>query len=187
LVANTDDLATATIESNFNACASTTPWDSCGSKIWAVASSSIGDYSATPFTATATVTDISSSTIGYKWQVITCDDDGDCSSWTNFNVTQPNFYVDDLAPTAPGDLTDTVVTSASVTLQFGSASIEENFLEYKIFYKEGSSGVTELDNPWTQADDDHLDNRLYDGFTETTITGLSSSTEYPIFAHIIFR
>ena len=178
LVTNIDDFTTSTVEANFNACVPTALWESCNSKIWTLASSTAGDYSVVPFTATATISSLASSTIGYKWQAIACDDDGDCSSWTIFNATQPNFYVDDTPPTAPGNLTDVAVTSNSVTLQFGVASVEDNFSEYKIFYKIGSSGVAESDSAWTQVDDNHLDDRLYDGFTKTTITGLSSSTQY---------
>jgi hypothetical protein len=178
LAIDSASLSSAATEDLFNACASTTPFDSCGSKIWAIASSSLGDYSAVPYTATATITSIASSTVGYKWQAIACDDEGDCSSWETYNNTQPNFYVDDKLPTVPGDLTDSSVNSNSVTLQFGSATVEDNFSEYIIFYKIGSSGVNESDSSWTQADDNHLSNRLFDGFSETIITGLSSSTQY---------
>ncbi|MFC1678464.1 hypothetical protein ACFLZ9_01860, partial [Patescibacteria group bacterium] len=176
LVANTDDLATITDESIFNACASTTPWDSCTSQIWAIASSTAGDYSVTPFTATATITSIASSSIGYKWQVIACDDEHDCSAWKIFNATQPNFYVDDLAPTKPGYLTDTAVTSGSVTLKLGTSTVEDNFIEYIIYYKEGTTDVTELDSPWSSTSDANLLIRTYGG--EITISGLSSSTDY---------
>ncbi|MCK5211523.1 hypothetical protein KAJ89_02365, partial [Candidatus Parcubacteria bacterium] len=178
LVVDNDDFTTSTVESIFNACASTTQYGSCNSKIWAVASSTVGDYSVTPFTATATITTIASSTIGYKWQAIACDDEGECSAWSEFNAVTPNFYVDDLAPSAPGSLSDVNVTSNSVTLQFGAATVEDNFSEYKIFYKIGASGVTESDNAWTQIEDGSLGIKNYGSATNTIITNLSSSTQY---------
>ncbi len=178
LVANTDTLATGTTESAFNACASTTAWTACASKIWQIASSSMGDYSVVPFTATATITALASSTIGYKWQVIACDNLAVCSAWSAFNAAQPNFYVDDYAPSAPGNLTAFSINSSSITLQFGSATNEQSFSEYKIFYKAGSSGVTEANTPWTQANDAHLASKTYGGASYTTVTGLASSTQY---------
>jgi hypothetical protein len=177
LVINTDDISTST-DVPISPCASTTAFSLCNSKIWLLATSTAGDYSETPFTVSKNISGLASSTIGYKWQVKACDDEPTCSAWTVFNVTQPNFYVDDLAPTQPGSLTDISRTSDSVTLQFGSASEEDNFSEYKIFYKEGSSGVTESDSPWTQVDDSNLSSRTYASASDTTITGLSSSTQY---------
>ncbi len=178
LVLNTDDLNNTSNESNFNACASTTSFSSCSSKIWAIASSSADDYSLNPFTATATIISLASSTIGYKWQAIACDDEGDCSSWSAFNTSRPNFYVDDLDPSIPGNLSDIAVNSNSVTLEFGSASTEDNFDAYKIFYKIGASGLSEADSAWTEVEDSNLGVINYGGASETTITGLSSSTQY---------
>ena len=37
---------------------------------------------------------------GYKWQVMACDEIGDCSSWDPFDAP-PNFKVDTTAPGAP--------------------------------------------------------------------------------------
>jgi hypothetical protein len=173
---NNDDFTTSTDKATFNACASTTVWNSCNSKIWAVASSSEGDYSVSPFTATATITSIATSTTGYKWQVIACDDSGDCSSWAEFNATQPNFYVDTEPPSPPGNLTIMAKTSQAVTLTFGSQTDEPliSFSKYRIFYS--------TNTPITEADAEHIDtdlnHRNYNNTADTIVVSLSSSTLY---------
>jgi len=180
LLANNEAFTASTDESSFNACVSSTAWGDCLSKIWAVASSTRGDFSATAFAATGTVSGLASSTIGYKWQVIACDDQNACSAWQAFNATTPNFYVDTEAPSPPGNLTVSSRTSATVTLVFGAATNEPliSFSEYKIFYKEGTAGAAETDTPWTQANDPDLAARDYNGTASTIVTGLSSSTDY---------
>lgn len=174
IVANIDDLNSSSTEPT-NTCASTTAFSDCTSKIWLVATSSLSDYSVYPFIATATITGIPDSAAGYKWQVKACDDDSSCSVWSLYNVTQPNFRVDTIPPTVPGNLLVSDKDSETITLQFGATTTEDNFDTYKIFYKEGSSGVTELDIEHTDTD---LENILYNGTTDTIVSGLSSSTEY---------
>lgn len=180
LIANGETFATATDPSLFNGCAATAAWGDCLSKIWTVASSSLNDYSVQPFTATATITSLAPSTLGYKWQAIACDDEGDCSAWQKFNASAPNFYVDTEAPSAPGNLEIYAKTSQSISLKFGAPTNEPDasFSEYKIFYKAGATGAAETDTPWTQADDAHLASRTYGGAVYTVVNGLSSSTEY---------
>ncbi len=173
LVANTDDFAT-TINSLSSACALTVDFASCGSKIWFVASST-GDFSYIPFTATATIENISDSSIGYKWQSIACDDDSSCSAWSKFNTNGPNFKVDTTLPTAPGALTIAAVTSETVTLNFGSESTDDNFDTYKIFYKNATFGVTILDSEHTDSD---LSFSNYNGTSNTIVINLASSTDY---------
>jgi len=77
------------------ACASDTAFADCASKVWFVTSAS-GDYSATPYTTTTTVSGLVDDT-NYKWQAKACDDaqDGPCSSWVAYNATTPNFGRDD--------------------------------------------------------------------------------------------
>jgi len=65
----------------------------CATNIWYVTSSS-GDYSSTPYTATTTVSGLVEDT-SYKWQVKACDDSAGCSSWVEYNATTPNFTRDD--------------------------------------------------------------------------------------------
>lgn len=159
-------------------CATTTFYNSCASKIWFVASSTLGDYSATPFTATATIAGLpeSSSTVpGFKWQVIACDKSGACSAWQTFNDTVPNFRVDTINPTNPGNLTVAGVSSNAVTLAYGSMATDTNFSTYKIFYKQSVSGVTESDSSWLDA---NLGFRNYNGSFSTVVTGLASGLPY---------
>jgi len=156
-------------------CSLATDYNSCASKIWSVATSSTGDYSLTPFTATATITSIPDSDAGYKWQVIACDDEVECSNWKVFDATTPNFRVDTNVPDAFGDLSIASLDSKSITLNYGAATIDSNFLEYKIFYKAGAAGVSETD---IEHDDSDLDFINYNGQAGTTVLNLASSTQY---------
>ncbi len=170
--ASTSAISTATS----TACSAATPFINCPSKLWLVATSTVGDYSVTPFTATATITAIPDSTDGYKWQAFACDIQNACSGWTKYNLTVPNFKVDTIAPNpAPGSLSIAGKTSTSVTLQFGSAAWDANFKEYKIFYKIGPSGVTEANN---EHNDPDLGSISYGGTATTTVFVLETSTQY---------
>ncbi len=173
LLANADDFATSTAEP-FGACDSAVDFDSCTSKTWVIASSS-GDFSVTPLTASATISGLPESSIGYKWQVIACDDEIECSAWKIFDVTAPNFYVDITPPDMSGcNLTITDVTSQSVKLVFGADADEDNFDKYRIFYSTSS--------PVTESDTEHVDSDLnyqdYHSTADTPVTGLASSTGY---------
>jgi hypothetical protein len=173
LIADTDTFSTTT-DGLASACSAGTSYSACASKIWFVASST-GDFSYTPFTATATIAQINNSSIGYKWQMIACDDEIECSAWSKFNVGGPNFKVDTLAPTAPGALSIGEITSKSITLNFGTASVEDNFQSYEIRYKAGSSGVLLSDLVHSSAS---LLSRTYAGATTTIVLNLASSTQY---------
>jgi len=169
------DSFSATTTPPGDACASSTIFSSCVSKIWKVATSTAGDYSVTPFTATATIRSIPDSSTGYKWQTFACDDENACSGWTVFNATTPNFKIDTTAPSAPGALIVASKNSSSITLNFGATTTEANFLQYKIYYKIGSSGVTESSTEHTDSD---LSNILFNGTTNTVVINLASSTQY---------
>ncbi|RLJ09436.1 MAG: hypothetical protein DRP15_03785, partial [Candidatus Aenigmatarchaeota archaeon] len=80
--------------------------------------------------------------------------------------------------TAPGDLAEYDKTAVSVTLTFGATTTESNFREYIIYYKVGSSGVTENDSAWASSSDANLGDILYNGATSTTIINLSAGTQY---------
>lgn len=176
LVENNTAFSVGTYEPT-NACASTTAFNSCASKLWQIATSSSGDYSITPFTATATITGLPDSTSvpGYKWQALACDDSGYCSGWSEFDPVQPNFKIDTANPTAPGNLTIASKTSNSVALRFGATTTEINFSTYKIFYKAAAAGVSEADSQWLDANLGFIN---YNNATSTNITGLASSTQY---------
>ena len=166
---------TSTTTAPANACSPSTDYMSCASKIWAVATSTAGDYSLDPFVATATISSIPDSATGYKWQVIACDDEPECSSWKVFDATSPNFKVDTIPPTIPGALSISSKDSQSIDLSYGSASTENNFSEYKIYYKIAASGVAETD---TEHDDTDLDYINYNSSPGTSVSGLASSTQY---------
>ena len=104
-------------------CASGTAFADCASKVWYITSSS-GDYSVTPFTATSTVAALTDA-IGYKWQAKACDDDSACSSWVAFNATTPNFTIDTTAPTAPGTPSTTDPTSDNTPAWTWDASTDD--------------------------------------------------------------
>lgn len=155
------------------ACTSTTAY-TCASKIW-LASSTVGDYRITPFTGTATISNIPQDSAGYKWQVLACDSKGACADWVKFDLVTPNFYVDTLAPSRPGALTAIATTTESVTLRFGATTTEANFLRYRIFYKQATSSVKETD--LEKVDGNFLDINFF-GATTTTINSLSAGKVY---------
>ncbi|MCK5319840.1 hypothetical protein KAJ61_00440 [Candidatus Parcubacteria bacterium] len=146
---------TSTTTHPFNSCDANMSFTDCNSNIWLVATSS-GDYSADSFIATATITAISDSDVGYKWQVMACDDDSACSGWAKYNLSQPNFYVDIIDPTAPGALIPVSKTSTSIDLNFGATTTEDNFKEYKIFYSD-SLPITESSSEYDDAVLDDID------------------------------
>jgi hypothetical protein len=86
--------------------------------------------------------------------------------------------IDRKKPVSPGDLTAGQKRNTSVVLVFGSAASDLNFAEYKIFYKEGLSGVLESDSLWGSSSDANLSLANYNSATSTTITGLVSGRQY---------
>ncbi len=159
-----------------NACSATDNFANCTSKVWAI-SSVAGDYSSSPFIAQVHPSAIPDSANGYQWQSIACDDNGVCSDWISLGV-EPNFKVDTVSPTSPGDLSLNTRTHDSFTINFGSATVENNFKEYVIHYKVGTGGVTEGDTSFTSANDGNLLIKNYNGVATTTISGLNENTQY---------
>lgn len=95
------------------------------------------------------------------------------------SVSSSAFAIDTKDPTVPSQLTTSVTSSISLTLRLPTTtSTDGNFKEYKIFYKAGSSGVTESDTEFSSSTDSDLGNNNFNGTTTTTITGLASSTQY---------
>lgn len=88
------------------------------------------------------------------------------------------LMIDTQAPAAPGSLSAAQVTQQSVTLDFGSASSDANFSEYKIFYKEGVSGAGESDSLFGSSSDPSLGYPDYNGVATTTVDGLTINTDY---------
>jgi hypothetical protein len=92
----------------------------------------------------------------------------------NFSDTA-TVTLDNVAPTPPGSLENGGVSSSSVTLLFGSSTVETNFQYYKIYYTEGISGVNEGHTPHVDSDLNYID---YNNTSSTTVTGLNPSTDY---------
>ena len=88
------------------------------------------------------------------------------------------FAVDTGDPTTPGALTVNSTSTTSVILNFGATTTDSNFLEYKIFYKEGPSGVTTSDTAFTSSSDANLASQTFNDAPTTTISGLSVNTQY---------
>jgi hypothetical protein len=82
--------------------------------------------------------------------------------------------LDNLKPTAPAPLASGGVSTSSIRLMLSSGS-DTNFSHYKIFYKQGTSGVSESDT-------EHIDGNLnyinFNGADGTTVSGLLSNTDY---------
>ena len=159
-----------------SACTPAENYDSCASKIWEIVSDE-DNHSITPFSGMVNPGSVASSSIGYKWQVMACDDLGACSQWADFGA-DPNFKVDYTPPSVPGDLTLAFRNASSITLNFGAQSQEANFKEYIIYYKTAASGVTEADIKHGSTTDPNLLSISYGGKPTTTISGLSEGTQY---------
>ncbi len=93
-------------------------------------------------------------------------------------ATSSAFAIDTADPTVPGALTVNATSTTSVVLNFAATSTDTNFSEYKIFYKEGSSGVTTGDTAFTSSSDANLGSATFSGASTTTISGLSVNTQY---------
>ncbi|MCK4539743.1 fibronectin type III domain-containing protein [Candidatus Parcubacteria bacterium] len=176
LITDIETFATATT-APFGACASSTAYEDCSSKFWQTASAP-GNYSITPFIGFIKPTGISDSSAGFKWQVLACDDNGSCSEWTVFNATSPNFKLDNTLPANPGALSLASYNSYSITLNFGATTTEDNFSEYKIFYKQGTSGVTEDNDEFNFSDDANLAFIDFDEAATTSVSGLLAGLDY---------
>lgn len=93
----------------------------------------------------------------------------------DFTADYITITVTDPAPTVPGDLTLNSKDESSVTLNFGTSSYDVTFDTYKIYYKQGTSSVTESDIEHADSDLAYID---YNGTSNTVITGLDSNTSY---------
>jgi hypothetical protein len=86
-----------------------------------------------------------------------------------------SVLVDNVNPVAGTSLGDGGKTQGSITLAFGLPATDDHFSHYKIFYKEGISGVTEANTPHP---DDDLDDQFFNTTATTTVSGLNSDTDY---------
>lgn len=154
-------------------CAYGTAYGACPSKIWA-ATSTPGDYRYDPYAATTSITALPQDYDGYKWQVIACDDSESCSLWSKFGPN-PNFKVDLTAPTSPGQLVLAGQGVTSIALSFGAPTVETNFDRYRIYYKKGTTTVSEADSLHADTDLNQID---YNGTATTTVASLTAGTSY---------
>jgi hypothetical protein len=91
------------------------------------------------------------------------------------------IFIDNLAPSAPGQLTATSVRATSLKLMFGATSTESNFVEYKIFYKiHNGIPVAETDNLLSSTTDQNLGNKLFNGAASTSLSSLLTGTDYDV-------
>jgi hypothetical protein len=86
--------------------------------------------------------------------------------------------LDNVVPTDPGALSSGGVSTSSIKLMFGATTTETNFTEYIIYYKEGTSGVTEGNTPHSSSTDSNLGYVDFNGAASTTIAGLIPNTNY---------
>ncbi len=148
-------------------------YPTCSYKIWRDPAP-IGDYSVSAYPASTSVTVLPDSSSGYQWQAIACDQQGLCSEWASPG-SAPAVKVDTLPPSSPGNLALYSKDGTSIQLAFGASSTEANFYRYRIFYRQGSSGVTEIDSE--HADPSLLD-QSYGGIPYTSVEGLATNTAY---------
>jgi len=85
------------------------------------------------------------------------------------------LIIDNVPPSNPGTMSVVSKNYDNVILDLGSGSTDSRFKEYKIFYKEGVSGVTENDS---EHNDSNLIYSDFNSATTTVVTGLSANTQY---------
>ncbi len=133
-------------------------------------------------------TSYGTNTVAFDWDTLTDltnADDVYCLRITasdnlddQINPATTTVTVDHVDPSVPGSLEVVDITSNSVKLFMGTSSIDTNFKEYKIFYKEGISGVTESDSLWGSSSDANLGVFDWNGATTTEVTGLEVNKQY---------
>ncbi len=93
-----------------------------------------------------------------------------------------SLTIDNVNPVSTGNLTNGGVTTDSITLIYatsspGSDTNEPTINAYRIYYKQGTSSVSEADIEYDSTD---LNNYNYNFATSAVITGLNSNTWYVI-------
>jgi len=86
--------------------------------------------------------------------------------------------IDNFAPSAPGALSEGIISTSTIELVFGATTTETNFSKYRIFYKAGTSGVTEGEGGEDEVIDSDLDHKFYNNIFSTTASGLNPDTDY---------
>jgi hypothetical protein len=94
-------------------------------------------------------------------------------------VTSDAFAVDTEDPTVPSALSVSSTSTTAVVLTWPTTtSTDTNFSEYKVFYKVGSSDVSESDSAFTSSTDSNLGDASFNSVTTGTISGLSVGVQY---------
>ena len=134
------------------------------------------------------ITSSGSNTVTFVWNSATDQASGDttmCLQQTANDDTADQatpdtqtLTIDNVDPSAPGNLTENNRRATQITLSYGSVSSDTNdpgTNNYRLFYKAGTSGVAESDTEWDSADFDAWN---YGGSSSVTITGLTANTDY---------
>jgi len=85
---------------------------------------------------------------------------------------------DVVEPDPPGSLTIASQSYSEVTLNFGAATSDDNFAEYIIYYKEGSSEPSDEDELIDKTTAPALSHISYGGQSSVTLSGLVPATQY---------
>ena len=130
------------------------------------------------------ITSSGSNTVLVDWQSATDQATGNATMCVRLTAnddtddqTTPDtqtVVIDNVDPVV-GDLADGGKTDTTVTLTFPVPATETNFDRYRIFYKQGASGVAETD---TEQSDDDLLAQNFNSTVNTTVMGLTASTQY---------
>lgn len=92
--------------------------------------------------------------------------------------TSDAFSVDTKDPTAPGALTVNTTSTQSMIFAFGSATVDNSFEDYKIYFTSSTSPVTTSDSSHTSTTDANLGLINFNGASTTTISGMATNTQY---------
>ena len=128
------------------------------------------------------VVDVGSNTIQFDWSSQTnvpAADGTYCVRVTPYDGTDTGtpadttFTLDNINPTASGNLTNNTITTTSITHNLGAAGSDTNMDQYLIYYKQAAAGVTESDILHAT-----IASGAYTPGNTTTINTLSINTQY---------
>lgn len=136
------------------------------------------------------ITSPGSNTINFDWLSVADEPFGDgifCLRLTTNDgldnqlfLSTSTVVIDNVKPTAPGNLTvgDVAITSIQLIFPVSSPSTDTNEPAtdaYKVFYKKGTSGVLETDTEYNSSSFDYYN---FNGATSTVIGSLDSNSDY---------
>ena len=137
---------------------------------------------------TGWITTPATNTIEFDWLTLIDEDTADDTYCLRLTVNDraddqnhlatATLILDNKNPSAPGDLIQGDISTSSVVLGFGATTTESNFDRYRIYYKDGTSGLTDGDNGENEHSDGNLLHILFNKVPSTTISGLNPNTDY---------